>query len=54
MIIEDKEVNKILTYLVCAKEFHFTPNQVDCIDNSLLEGILIGLSRIKERENQEK
>lgn len=48
--MDDEETNKILTYLVCAKEFHFTPQQVDSIDRSLLEGMMIGLSRIKERE----
>lgn len=48
--MDDEEVNQTLTYLVCAKEFHFTPEQVDRIDRSLLEGMMVGLSRIKERE----
>ena len=42
----------MFVYFVCAKEFGWIPEQVDKIDNSLLQGMMIALNRVREREQE--
>ena len=39
-----------LTYLICAKEFGWTPEETDNVDATLLEMMLVGLERVKDKE----
>jgi hypothetical protein len=52
-IVENPEIDKIITYLRCAKEFGWTPEETNKIDIVLLKDILTGLDRIKQREIQD-
>jgi len=52
-IIEDPEIDKIFTYLTCAMEFGWTSQETDSQDKVLLEGLMIALRAVREREQRE-
>jgi hypothetical protein len=39
-----------MVYTICAKEFGWTPSEVDEIDAVTLESILTAIEKIKEKE----
>jgi len=49
----DTEVNIIGMYYSCAKAFRFTPEEVDKIDNTIVEGMLILEKAKNEKEADE-
>lgn len=52
MSISDREANKILNYFLMGYYFHFTPEDVDKMDATLVEGFLIALGEWKKKENE--
>ena len=42
----------MMMYLVCAKEFGWTPEQVNKTDNKILQSMLVGLEELKRQEEQ--
>jgi hypothetical protein len=46
-------MDKLMTYLICAKEFGWTPEQVDKVELYLLNGMLYSLHEINKREQRE-
>lgn len=51
--MDNPEIDKIMTYLVFAREFGWTPEETDKIDIVLLKDLWTGIDQIKRREIQE-
>jgi hypothetical protein len=51
--VDNAEIDKLFTYLICAKEFGWKPDEVDKLDIVLLKDMLTALSYIKEREKMD-
>lgn len=54
MIIRDKEVDKEFVYFLMAYYFHWTPEQVDKLEYTLVESLLIMLHHWIKRINEVK
>lgn len=49
----DQEINSIGIYWACAKAFRFTPEEVDNIESTVLQGMLI-LEKVKSDKERDE
>jgi len=50
--ITDPEIDKVITYTICARRFGYTPQQVDTMDPVTLSMMIIADHRMREKENE--
>lgn len=53
MIVSDPRLTETMVYYLCAKEFGWTPQQTDGVENETLQSLMVVLEAVKRREAQE-
>jgi hypothetical protein len=50
---EDPDIERIMIYLLCAKEFGWTPEETDKVDVFIIQGMMCALEEINRKEKYE-